>query len=195
MNYTGQVSLELENKVRKELSPDERILWMEQPIPKFFTGSSIFTFLFGIPWTAFIIFWIFAAYRGIGFKKPDLSRGILPNFFPLFGLPFLVVGIGILTSPLWTYRKALKTLYVITNKRAIVFIDGRTTVINSYFSGQLQNIQRVERKDGTGDIIFGQDLVKSKNVDMDGFLNIRQPRIAEEILKKILEPKSDEYHL
>ena len=191
MNYPKPVSLELENKIRNELASGERILWLEQPIPRFLTAVSISTFLFGIPWTAFTIFWMFAA---AGFRKPELSRGIF-NLFPLFGLPFFLVGIGMLTSPLWSYRKALKTVYAITDRRAFVLISGRTTTIRSYLPERLQDIHRIEKRDGTGDVIFGPASEGNHQAHACGFLNIRNPKAAEQTLRNLVKPKSDEYRI
>ncbi len=115
MNSTGATQWELENKVKHELEPGEKILWMEQPVPRYFTANSTGMFLFAIPWTAFAIFWICGA---AGFKIPDFSKGHF-NFFPLFGVPFVLIGIGLMSAPLRAYRKAFKTIYVITDRRAI----------------------------------------------------------------------------
>ena len=116
--YPQQViSRELQARVKRELEPGESIAWMEQPVPRFFTISSITMILCAIPWTAFSIFWICSA---AGFKMPNFSRGGF-SLFPLFGLPFVLIGLGMFSSPFWAYRRALKTVYVITNRRAIAF--------------------------------------------------------------------------
>ncbi|HOL22189.1 MAG TPA: hypothetical protein PLQ41_04975 [bacterium] len=190
MDYTSPITLELESRVRQELSPGEKILWMGQPIPKFFNTTTIGPFIFGIPWTIFVFFWMFAA---LGFKKPDASRGI-ENFFPLLAIPFLIVGIGLLTSPIWSYKRALKTLYVVTNQRAIILYSGKPVVINSYLRERLKNIRRIERKDGTGDIIFGNGIEEGGG-EFSGFLNIRDPQTVEKILREMAESKSDEYRI
>ena len=115
MNQTGTIPRELDDKVKRELELGERILWMEQPIPRYFTAMSTGAFLFAIPWTAFAVFWMCGA---SGFKMPDFSKGGF-SFFPLFGLPFFLIGIGMLSSPLWSYRKAFKTVYVIAVLRGV----------------------------------------------------------------------------
>ena len=189
MNNIRTVPSEMKNKIRQELDSDEHILWMEQPVPRFLTGPSISTFLFGIPWTAFTIFWIFGA---AGFKKPEMGRGIF-NLFPLFGLPFLIVGIGMLSSPFLAYRKALKTVYVITDRRAILFVSGWTTTIRSYLSERLRDIHRIERRNGTGDVIFGQGKERNNQMQACGFFNIRDPKAAEQMLRKITESKPSQY--
>jgi hypothetical protein len=182
MNQARIVPQELQEKVRRELASGEKIQWMEQPIPRCFTSVSTPAFLFAIPWTAFAIFWICGA---CGFKCPDFSKGGF-SFFPLFGVPFVLIGFGMLCSPLWTYRKALKTVYIITDRRAIIFAAGWTTTIQSYLPNQLKSIVRKDKKDGTGDIVLAQCFPSSyrggQQTQDIGFLNIREPRAVEQML-------------
>jgi hypothetical protein len=72
----------------------------------------------GIPVTAFAIFWMALASQQ---TKQISGPG---SFFPLFGIPFIVVGLGMLSSPLWRGRKALRTVYALTDQRAIIFEGG-----------------------------------------------------------------------
>jgi len=76
--------------------------------------------------------------------------------FPLFGVPFILVGFGMLSGPIWAYRKALKTVYVVTNRRAITLDGGRTVAIRSYPPDRLADVYRKERKDGTGDVLISR---------------------------------------
>jgi len=183
----GTIPRELDDKVKRELETGERLLWIEQPIPRYFTAMSTGAFLFAIPWTAFAIFWICGA---SGFKLPDFSKGGF-SFFPLFGLPFVLIGIGMLSAPLWAYRKAFKTVYVITDRRAITFDAGWTTTIRSYPPDKLQNIHRKEKRDGTGDVVLGQRMWSGSEggqQSMDsGFLNIRDPKTVEAMLRTLAE--------
>ena len=185
MNQTGVIPRELDDKVKRELESGERILWMEQPIPRYFTAMSTGAFLFAIPWTAFAVFWMCGA---SGFKMPDFSKGGF-SFFPLFGLPFFLIGIGMLSSPLWSYRKAFKTVYVITDRRAITFDAGWTTTIRSYPPDRLQNIHRKEKRDCSGDVVLGQRVWSGSEGGQQsqdlGFLNIRDPKTVEQMLRKL----------
>jgi hypothetical protein len=190
MNQPEPIPRELEEKVRHELESGERILWMEQPIPRYFTAMSTGSFLFGITWTAFAIFWTCGA---AGFKMPDFSQGGF-SLFPLFGVPFILIGISMLSSPLWSYRKAFKTVYVITDRRAIIFDAGWTTTIRSYPPDRLQNIYRREKSNGTGDLVLGQSVGSGSEGERQmqlGFLNIREPKKVEQMLKKLTEHASE----
>jgi hypothetical protein len=106
---------ELATLVDDELASGERIVWVGQPIPSRYAFPSLGIVLFAIPWTAFAIFWMAAA---SGFKLPDLARG--SGLFSLFGVPFVLIGLGMLSTPFWMLRKARRTAYVITDQRALV---------------------------------------------------------------------------
>jgi hypothetical protein len=152
MRSNPPTDFDLQEKVRRELEIDETIQWIDMPVPRFFTPFSIGAFLFAIPWTGFAVFWTFGA---AGFTIPDFSEGLSGvDIFPLFGLPFILIGIGLLTTPIRTYWRALKTVYVITDQRAITIQGGRTTVVRSFPPRDLQNIFRKEKRDGTGDVII-----------------------------------------
>ncbi|MBM2846885.1 MAG: hypothetical protein HW407_2197 [Bacteroidetes bacterium] len=187
MNTQQMIPRDLEERVKQELDTGERTLWMEQPIPRFFTPNSTGAFLFAIPWTAFAIFWICGA---AGFKVPDFSEGG-SSFFPLFGVPFVLIGLGMLSGPLWMYRKSLKTVYVITDRRAITFDAEWTTTIRSYPSDKLQNVYRKEKRDGSGDVILAQCVWSSSESGQQtqdpGFLSIRDPRKVEQMLRTLAE--------
>ena len=177
---------DLEDKVDRELESGERIEWLQMPVPCFFTPGATVGFLFAIPWTGFAIFWMCGA---AGFKIPDFESGM--DLFPLFGLPFVLIGLAMLSSPLWVYRGFLRTVYVITNKRAITFQGGRVTTIRSYRPEKLQDVYRTERRDGTGDIIIRRDRWRDSDGDRQsqqlGFFRIRNPREVEQMLRRLAE--------
>jgi len=172
----------LQNKVDRELEAGERIQWIDMPIPRYFTPASISAFLFGIPWTAFSIFWVCGA---AGFEFPDFEQGF--DLFPLFGIPFVLVGFGMLSAPLWAYRKSLKSVYVITDRRAITFEGGWSTTIRSYLPEKLTDIYRKERNDGSGDVIISSrawnDSEGGRQSEELGFLRIPNPKEIETMLK------------
>jgi hypothetical protein len=180
----GAISQKRMARVNRELKPMEKIRWIEQPIPRYFTPRAKAYFLFGIPWTAFIIFWILGASVS-WWAKGGGGSGVMT----VFGIPFLLIGLGLLSSPLWAYRRALKTIYVITDRRAITFGGGSSTTINSYPPEKLKDVYRKEHKDGTGDVIIlrheWQNSDDQYRVEEVGFLRVRDPQGVERILKKL----------
>jgi hypothetical protein len=177
---------DISHLINSELRSGERILWIGQPIASQFAWRSYGIVLFGISWTAFAIFWMAGA---SGFKIPDFRQG--QDFFPLFGVPFVLAGFGLLSSPYWMFRKARRTAYVVTDRRAIIFDSGLfgTVTIRSFEPEQLKDIRRVQRPDGTGDLIFK----RSRATDAEGgrqpadcgFLAIAGVREVEEMINRL----------
>jgi len=184
-----QIPKEVRQKIDRELQPGESIKWVEQPVAQMFTLASLPVLFFDIPWTSFAIFWMWGA---LGFKVPDLSRGIQPeHLFALFGVPFVLIGVGMLSSPFWAWQAARKTVYLITNKRAILIQSGASTTIRSYTPAQINHTYRKEGRNGIGDVIIA--VRKWKDSDGDqmteeiGFIGIRNPQEVEKMLKNLAE--------
>ncbi|GAB4280724.1 MAG: hypothetical protein Kow0029_25480 [Candidatus Rifleibacteriota bacterium] len=183
-----QIPFELEQKLQRELYSGESVIWLGVPVPRLFKPETTVAFLFSIPWTAFSIFWICGA---SGFSFPDLGKGFHPfMLFPLFGLPFVLIGLGMMLSPVFSYLKDCKTLYAITNQRVITITGGRTTVVNTYEPDSIQQITKNVRGN-TGDLIFTHSTWKDSegymhNVDI-GFFNIPDVDAADKALRKLLE--------
>jgi hypothetical protein len=178
---------ELEDQIARDLEPGEQVVWMDQPLPRFFTAESLGPFLLSIPFTAFVTFWI---YGSAGFKIPDIRRGT-HGLFPLFGLPFLFACLFMMAAPLRAYRKARRSMYAITNRRAILLEVGWKRSFRSFPPEDLKNIQREEDDEGYGDIVFAQDFwVDSHGAHHDryvGFLNVREPKVVEQHLRGLAQ--------
>lgn len=145
---------EQEAVVRAELEPGEKLLWSGKS--GISTGQAIRKsfpiMLFAIPWTAFAIFWICAA---SGFRLPDLDNLHPANLFPLFGIPFVLVGLGMLATPFRLVRKARKIVYAVTDRRCLIIEAGRARRIRSYAGKDIGQVERTEYADGSGDLVIG----------------------------------------
>lgn len=189
-------SLKIPRKVRaivdRELQPGETIRWVAQPIPRMFDAASIPIFLFALPWTAFAIFWICGA---AGFRLPDLRDGLRPEYlFPLFGVPFVLIGLAMLSAPFWIWQITRQTVYIITSKRAIVFEGGPSITVRSFLPEQLNDIFRKEKGDGTGDVILAVRHWKDSDGDARseelGFRGIRDPQEVERMVRRLAQTEA-----
>ena len=54
---------------------------------------------------------------GMDFPRDQMPFQLISICFPLFGLPFVLIGLGMLTAPHWAKRKALRTAYAVTDRR------------------------------------------------------------------------------
>ncbi len=172
--------MDAQRRIDGELSPGETLLWAGQPSPSRMARQGIVPMLLGIPWTAFALFWTAAA-GGIGLLAGGAVRSSGGGawaapflLFPLFGLIFVVIGFGLLLSPLWLYLGAGRTVYAITNQRVIVW-SGRVfggVTVRSLSPTQLGDRARTEAGDGSGDLMFPRAATISTYQDTnntDGF--------------------------
>lgn len=180
------ISRKLNDIVERELQSGETVSHIETPQPRFFTKESTWTFVFAVPWTLFSLFWIAGA---SGFKVPDFDEGF--GFFPLFGIPFVLIGLAMLSSPIWAYRNALKSVYVITDRRAITVVGGFRTTIRSFFPSDLNDLYRTERSDGSGDVILESKTHHDSNGNVRthhfGFLGVANAKETEDRLRALAE--------
>jgi hypothetical protein len=185
---TPLLTPDLQRRLNDELRAGERIVWSAQPLPRLYRWSSIGIVLFGIPWTAFAIFWMAAA--GWGTWKAGNTPGPF-KLFPLFGLPFVLIGFGMLSSPFWMSRAARRTVYAITNQRAIT-IEGQAfgrVKVQSFLPDRLVAMSRTQRPDGSGDLIFEEVRERSGSSTTTvqrGFKAIAGVREVEDLILKTL---------
>lgn len=104
------------------LDDGEVIEWAGKPDRNDALRWGLITWGFFLPWTAFSAYWV----QGLGTGH---GAGIGDPFalFCLAGLPFLLIGFGGLTLPLWLAHRAGLTLHVITDQRELTFEDGLLT--------------------------------------------------------------------
>lgn len=173
--------------IEGKLQSGEKIVWLDQSVPRFFTIRTVPLMLFAIPFTSFAIFWMAGA-AGVFNNSMHHTDGLLA-YFPLFGIPFLLIGLGMLLSPWWMRRISLNTYYVITNRRAIVFQRGFGMNTRSFTPEQLQVLTKREQPDGSGDIIFNTDLTRQQvamaGASMNGFFSIRNVKEVEGLLMEL----------
>jgi Na+/citrate or Na+/malate symporter len=147
---------DIQGMVRSELQPGESLQWTGTADAGRAAVSALPAMIFGIPFAGFALFWITMAYHGthaISRSSSNSAAGVF-SFFPLFGLPFLLIGLGIVSTPLFAYLKALKTAYAITDKRILVITDGRTRTVKSCTPADIVSVDHRERAGGTGDVII-----------------------------------------
>lgn len=137
----------LETALRKELRAGERLLWSGRMIGR--VGlAQMAIWLFAIPWTAFALFWTSMAWlmtRSI----PNDPMGI---FFPLFGVPFILIGLGMMVSPFLRSLSAKFTVFGVTDQRVIRLFLRKSLRTESIEADQVGATTRTERADGSGSI-------------------------------------------
>jgi hypothetical protein len=170
---------DLDALVRDELGPGERPLWAAQPLAGRTALQACLIWLFAVPWTAFSVFWTVMAASAAGAMD---GWGVI---FPLWGTPFVAVGLAMLSAPVWAWRGARRTLYAVTDRRAVVFTASgfRGISVRTFAPAALADVRRTERPDGSGDLVFSRTTTVDSDGDRSttdaGFLNVADVRGAE----------------
>lgn len=182
-----QNSLDLQQIAVNEVAPDgESVVWFGKPNPIRLALTMLPIFIFAIPWTAFAVFWVYTA-SGSQFP-PDFSNESA-SFFPLFGVPFVLIGFAMLCSPLFVYAKAFRMVYIVTNKTIRIVTMGRRKKVETFTSADIGKIERTEKPDGSGDLIFRYDVSydtnRKRRTAPVGFYGIPNVRTVEQHLIKL----------
>lgn len=142
-------------RAQSELQSGESLCWTGTADPARAALSALPAMIFGIPFAGFALFWINGAYQAtshISNRADAFSKGFA--VFPIFGLPFLAIGLGIVSSPLWAYLKGRSTVYGVTNQRVMVITGSGTRSVKSFTPADIVFVEHRERPDGSGDVLI-----------------------------------------
>lgn len=187
--YGAGNDLGIRDELFRDLEPGEQIIWSSRPNPKAFARAGCGIFVFAIPWTAFAVFWTVTA-SGMTFWGPNSGLGSF-NLFGLFGLPFVLIGFAMLSSPVWLRRKAGRSIYAVTDRRALVkmarLFGG--VELQSFYPERLTAMSRTEYRDGSGDLVFEQFTTRNGSGTTTvkrGFIGVPNVREVEATIQKTL---------
>ncbi len=144
----GTVGQRLNIALQNELRDGERIEWQGIKLARI-EPKGFGIYLFAIPWTAFALFW--TAMAAWGTSAMD-SNSPLDWAFPLFGTPFILVGLGMLVTPFVPLLQRGRILYAVTDQRVLRLSLGRDLTVNSVPASRIGDIVRTESADGTGSV-------------------------------------------
>jgi len=151
MNYDAQMI------IQKELDSDERLLWAGMPKQgAIFKGTDVFMIPFSLLWGGFAIFWEYMALTMVP-KAQNASDGFA-LIFPLFGIPFVVIGLYMIFGRfIYDSKKRQKTFYGLTDQRAIIVSGVFSKSVKSLNLKTISDVSLSEKENGYGSIVFGQE--------------------------------------
>lgn len=164
----------LEIALSRELRDGERVMWRGPQIGRV-SMKAFGMYIFAVPWTAFALLWVAMASAGVASSEVEGWASLFSWAFPLFGLPFVAVGLGMLSMPFLPLWEGGKVLFAVTNKRALRLRLGRTLDIKSCPANRIGQIEREERRDGSGSL----KLAVSVGRDSDGDKTVEHFEIGE----------------
>lgn len=145
--------------IQSELGAGEKLLWSGQPRGGIrFRSSDIFLIPFSLMWGGFAIFWeimavimFFAASNDI--NAPPVTFTII---FPLWGIPFVLVGLYMIFGRFIVDAKSRKrTYYAVTEQRIIIISTLFGHRVQSLNLRQLPELSLKKNADESGTISFG----------------------------------------
>ena len=171
-------------RAQSELQSGESLCWTGTADPGRAALSALPASIFGIPFAGFALFWITQAFHATSAMSKSSNNAFTNGFklFPLFGLPFLLVGLGIILAPLWAFLKGGNTVYAVTNQRVMIITGSGNRSVKSLMPADIVSVEHRERPDGSGDIaITTNAVVRSSNnftsqvkVALCGVPNVKQ---------------------
>ncbi len=168
--------------LQNELQPGELLLWSGQPRVRWFAGCSTV-----VDATIGLLMTIGLSAVWLIYLMPDCHE--LATQKASFILPvFVLLGLFFVSSPLRVHRRARRTVYAITSRRAIIFkpkFFGRHTPL-SFSSDVLDEIYCDEKSNsnGHGNLILAHVAMRNKYAPLRplGFFDIPDVRNVERIL-------------
>lgn len=153
--------------VVKRETAGELVRWTGQPGATRIAMLSMLIWLFAIPWMAFATFLAMSTFNGSKLMTaPFATWSTFTNLVSiLFVLPFLLVGLIMLASPLWVWRKLRATAWVVTDKRLVaVEAYAKHSKVKTIWPDRIVSMERTESSDGTGSL----KLLLGKRRDSEG---------------------------
>ena len=165
--------------VRKELRTGEHLFWADKADGKIFMLKVLPIAFFGLFFFGFAVFWTGMAYLGTS-AAGDAGWFRL---FPLFGVPFMMVGFAMVVSPIAARVAGNNTYYGLTEQRLITLRLRPKKSVKSVNLKDVRELELQENDDGTGTILFNRDTVTSKAIHQKmkntGFYGIGDARQVE----------------
>ena len=171
-------------RAQSELQSGESLYWSGTADPARAALNALPAAIFGIPFAGFALFWVTQAYHASSAMSKSSSNAFTSGFrvFPLFGLPFVLVGLGIILAPLWAFLRGGSTVYAVTNQRVMIITGASNRSVRSYTPADIVSVEHRERPDGSGDIVLqtnaltraNNNLVSPVKVTLCGVSNVKQ---------------------
>lgn len=160
--HSGPTTIQQRLKIAltRELQSDETLVWKGMKLARV-EPRGFAIWLFAIPWTAFALFWMAMA----GLFTASADGDWFSWIFPLFGLPFVLIGLGMFAAPFLSYFQRGRILFAVTDKRVLKLSLGGELKVNSVPADKIRDFERRESADGTGiiDLSLSTDIIGYNN--------------------------------
>lgn len=187
-------------RIKAELVPGEQLLWSARGNPSNQSGCNpVFTTIIAIVFLGVSAALFAYSWGLIGLSQAERSQALgLAAIFGAIGLFLLIILYNTHRSRRKRESLLENPLYALTDRRAILWsvAPGQPDAIEvvSIFRGQATNLNRVEKPDGSGNLVFwlGQVwlLEDSFTMQRPTFAGIENLRQVEDLARRVLFPES-----
>jgi len=143
--------------IKRHMQAQEELLWSGRPGQGIkFHGYDVFMIPFSLLWCGFALFWEVMA-LGIGRGSSESEAPFIVSLiFPLFGLPFVLIGLYLVFGRfIVDAKQRAKTFYGVTNDRVIILSGLFSQKVKSLNIKTLSDITMHQKRDGSGTITLG----------------------------------------
>ncbi len=129
---------------RAEMVEGERLIWAETSLPSSARRRVLPVSLLGWLFLVLTFAW--------------LAKAAIASFWLLImGLPFMLAALALSFLPWWWPSVTRHTIYAISDRRLLIIQNWPRRRVTSYGPGDIDVVERHERKDGSGDLIFRRE--------------------------------------
>lgn len=166
--------------LQAQLEPGEPVFWATRPDARRMAREVLPLVLFGTLPLGFGVLWVVSC-LGFGWIGP-VPVGLLMG---LVGLVPLGLGLLLVTAPAWVALAARRSVYAVTDRRALLVATFPRRLVESTPPEGLRSLEVTRRADGSGDIAFRPR--RSGKRLPDGFHALPEVQTPELLLRTLAE--------
>lgn len=188
-------TMRFDTELRRELAAGERLLWTGTPDPRRML-IVLGMWIFAIPWTLFACAWTGIAFSvylsSIGSEQGSVAYWTW--IFPLWGTPFIAVGLWMMKKPLDILEDAKHTIHALTNERLITLTMRKGREVKTASIRKLGPVRYKEKGQGWGDLYAetGSHIDGEGDRITDRFEMVAVPEVAT-LHRLLIEAKRSEF--
>ncbi len=187
-DFINDATREEQQQLDVALLRGEQLLWAVRPIPTAWTPQTIIHCASAPMVLAFMAVWTYGALGSPESLDDIMATDGCQLLFAAFSLPFWLVALWMFCQPLLQKHKMRRTVYAVTNRRALVLARKLFSWNTRSFTLVDNMIEERTVKSGKrGDLILGRDVHQGRHGQTStkvGFLNVPDVSLAEEKLEE-----------
>ncbi|MBY0552465.1 MAG: hypothetical protein K2W95_34610 [Candidatus Obscuribacterales bacterium] len=161
------------------LHDGEKLLWVGQPEVGREASLKMWFFIpFAVIWTLFSSCW-----TGIAVLAARETRNPMSWLMALFGVPFVLIGLGMLSTPYFSREQELNTVYALTTDGAFRVTLGRPCRLVDYDEQDFGPVEVTRYSSNRCDVLFRKDASEGQKHPYGGFYGVEAGSTAAQILE------------